>query len=143
MVEFPPPFLLQEFVELLQKIRSDGIQKNLCLWYVLRSVDCFLAKIQLLSRIFAILFCFAIFIMKMEIISFRGYPVEAHDVVTSDGYILELHRIPGNNNRTDLQKKGRPVFIQHGLMDTSGRFVATSMENSIGLIYFQMPHFLA
>lgn len=73
--------------------------------------------------------------MKMEIISHRGYPVESHEVVTSDGYILELHRIPGNNNRTDLQKKGKPIFIQHGLMDTSGRFVSSSIENSLGCIF--------
>ncbi|XP_076058451.1 lipase 3-like isoform X2 [Oratosquilla oratoria] len=30
-----------------------------------------------------------------ELIRSRGYPVEVHRVVTPDGYILELHRIPG------------------------------------------------
>ncbi|XP_068205896.1 gastric triacylglycerol lipase-like [Palaemon carinicauda] len=29
-----------------------------------------------------------------ELIRARGYPVEVHDVVTEDGYILEVHRIP-------------------------------------------------
>ncbi|XP_045609072.1 lipase 3 [Procambarus clarkii] len=29
-----------------------------------------------------------------ELIAARGYPAEAHHVVTSDGYILEIHRIP-------------------------------------------------
>lgn len=33
-----------------------------------------------------------------EIIRYWGYPVEVHHVVTRDGYVLELHRIPRGRN---------------------------------------------
>ncbi|CAG2062768.1 unnamed protein product, partial [Timema podura] len=32
--------------------------------------------------------------MKQDLITQHGYPVEMHSVVTDDGYILNLHRIP-------------------------------------------------
>ncbi len=33
--------------------------------------------------------------MQMELISSKGYPAEAHTVITEDGYVLVMHRIPG------------------------------------------------
>ncbi|KAJ8680378.1 hypothetical protein QAD02_016165 [Eretmocerus hayati] len=52
------------------------------------------------------------YISTWDAIRNEGYPVEAHDVMTIDGYSLSMYRIPG--------KKGSPpVFIQHGLTSSS------------------------
>ncbi|KAJ8680379.1 hypothetical protein QAD02_016166 [Eretmocerus hayati] len=42
----------------------------------------------------------------------EGYPVEVHSVITDDGYLLTIHRIPGSPEST-------PIFLQHGLMASS------------------------
>lgn len=38
-----------------------------------------------------------------EMITSKGFPFEKHEVVTSDGYILQLFRIPGAKNETNYQ----------------------------------------
>ncbi|KAF5291043.1 hypothetical protein FQA39_LY14476 [Lamprigera yunnana] len=57
-----------------------------------------------------------------EVIERRGYPVEEHQIVTKDGYILTTFRIPyGKNN---IYKGTRhPIFIQHGALMNSACFV--------------------
>ncbi|XP_018019014.1 uncharacterized protein LOC108675500 [Hyalella azteca] len=40
-----------------------------------------------------------------ELIRSQGYPSEVHTVITEDGYILELHRIPGARFRKERRKK--------------------------------------
>jgi hypothetical protein len=61
-----------------------------------------------------------------QLISDKGYPVESHDVSTSDGYVLTMHRIP---------RPGAPaVLLQHGLLDASETWVINSASNSLGFI---------
>lgn len=57
------------------------------------------------------------------------YQVEVHEVITKDDYILRLHRIIPQN-----RTKKFPVFMQHGIMATSGDFVITE-EGSLGYLY--------
>lgn len=55
----------------------------------------------------------------VELINGRGYPFEIHSVTSSDGYILELHRIPyGRHKKMAPKVSGQPVFLQHGLMNS-------------------------
>eukprot|EP01135_Chromosphaera_perkinsii_P011369 Nk52_evm14s2391 gene=Nk52_evmTU14s2391 len=61
-----------------------------------------------------------------EMCRFYGYPVEEHIVITEDGYILTLHRIPRGKQRSASMglirsaTSDRPaVFIQHGLLQNS------------------------
>ena len=70
-----------------------------------------------------------------EIIAFRGYPVEIHHVVTGDGYILELHRIPFGRRETRFENstlQRKPVFLQHGMMATDHFWLLSSSNNSLG-----------
>ena len=54
-----------------------------------------------------------------------GYPVESHDVVTEDGYILTLHRIPASNQSSGV------VFLQHGLMSSSADWVLSGPHHAL------------
>jgi hypothetical protein len=44
-----------------------------------------------------------------------GYPLESHWVTTSDGYILEVFRLPQRNPQS-LASKLNPVLLMHGLL---------------------------
>jgi pimeloyl-ACP methyl ester carboxylesterase len=55
-----------------------------------------------------------------------GYPLEEHSVVTSDGYVLQLHRIPRRGGR-DV------VFMMHGVLDTSLGWVVGGTGSSAAL----------
>ena len=41
-----------------------------------------------------------------------GYPIEVHEVVTEDGYILTVHRIPPSHDK-ELAVAKPPVFLGH------------------------------
>ncbi|XP_067204975.1 lipase 3-like isoform X2 [Linepithema humile] len=52
----------------------------------------------------------------LELIRKAGYPAEAHVVLTEDGYLLTIHRIPGGENSP-------VVFLQHCLLCSSAIWV--------------------
>ncbi|CAN0916062.1 Lipase member K [Linum grandiflorum] len=58
-----------------------------------------------------------------DVITELGYPYEAIRVVTSDGYVLLLERIP----RCDSRKA---VYLQHGVMDSSMGWVSNGVVGS-------------
>ena len=66
-----------------------------------------------------------------QIIQTKGYPCEEHKVITPDGYILGVFRIPHGRNSTT---SGRPVLLQHGLLDASVTWVMNFPEQSLGFI---------
>ena len=68
-----------------------------------------------------------------EMIADAGYPSETHTVVTDDGYILKLHRIPHSpGEEYDIQ---RPiVFLQHGLLSSSADWVVTGPGKALAFI---------
>jgi len=47
-----------------------------------------------------------------EIVTSKGYPLETHEVITEDGYILTLFRL--YDKQKDRNKK-KVVYFQHGL----------------------------
>lgn len=72
-----------------------------------------------------------------EMVAREGYPVETHVVITEDGYILTLHRIPyGKTNHDDPSHPyPRPiVFLAPGLMCSSADWVMAIPEKGLGFI---------
>jgi len=66
-------------------------------------------------------------------ISKEGYPAETHTVVTEDGYILEMHRIPyGRKSPKKEGVKRSVVFLQHGLLSSSIDWLVAGREKALG-----------
>jgi hypothetical protein len=63
-----------------------------------------------------------------------GYPLENHKVVTRDGYILNMYRIPHGKYR-NTQKGNKPVvLLQHGVTLSSNSFVLLNANESMAYI---------
>lgn len=71
-----------------------------------------------------------------QIIGEAGYPAETHVVVTEDGYLLRLHRVPyGKEELGETRNGTRPVvFLQHGLMSSSADWVVTGPEHGLAFL---------
>nr|CAD7458749.1 unnamed protein product [Timema tahoe] len=70
-------------------------------------------------------------VFEPELVRRHGYPAESHVALTSDGYLLTLHRIPrGRGHSSNLS---RPVvFLQHGLLSSSADWVLMGPSHSLG-----------
>ncbi|XP_068082802.1 lipase member K isoform X2 [Anabrus simplex] len=69
----------------------------------------------------------------VELIAKYGYPAESHTVVSEDGYILTLHRIPFGK-KSPGETNRQPVFIQNGLGFSSVEWVIMGPEKGLGYI---------
>ncbi|KAJ8676399.1 hypothetical protein QAD02_012186 [Eretmocerus hayati] len=68
-----------------------------------------------------------------QIIELYGYKSETHEVATDDGYVLQVHRIPGK--QTNSRSEGKPVvFLMHGIISSSMQYVIAGPEIGLGFI---------
>ncbi|XP_012859671.1 lipase member K-like [Echinops telfairi] len=68
-----------------------------------------------------------------QIISYWGYPDEVYDVVTEDGYILGLYRIPHGKTNSNNSAPWPAVLLQHGFLDSSSVWVSNLPNNRLAL----------
>ncbi|KAK7339353.1 hypothetical protein VNO77_20014 [Canavalia gladiata] len=62
----------------------------------------------------------------------QGYTCEEHEVITEDGYILSLQRIP--TSRSGKKADKQPVLLQHGLIADATTWFLNSPNESLGFI---------
>ncbi|MQL79519.1 hypothetical protein Taro_011964 [Colocasia esculenta] len=68
-----------------------------------------------------------------DVIKEYGYPYESIQVVTSDGYILVLERIPRRDSR-------KAVYLQHGILDSSMGWVSNGVVGSPAFAAFDQGY---
>jgi pimeloyl-ACP methyl ester carboxylesterase len=69
-----------------------------------------------------------------QMIQSKGYICEEHKVITPDGYILGLYRIPHSHNSSVPSKSGPPVLLQHGLLDSGTTWAINFPSQSLSYI---------
>ncbi|XP_007942238.2 gastric triacylglycerol lipase-like [Orycteropus afer afer] len=69
-----------------------------------------------------------------EMISYWGYPSETYEVVTEDGYILQLNQIPHGKSETNNLAQKPVMFLQHGLLQTASAWILNLPNNSLGFL---------
>ncbi|XP_040601312.1 tear acid lipase-like protein isoform X2 [Mesocricetus auratus] len=71
-----------------------------------------------------------------EIISYWGYKCEVYEVVTGDGYILSLYRIPCGKNETmdSCNTPKTAVYLQHGLTLSASAWILNPPNSSLGFL---------
>merc|ERR1712215_578838 len=67
-----------------------------------------------------------------ELIQSEGYPAETYYAITSDGYILALHRIPHGKTNGDQDIERPVVFVQHGILGSSADWVVSTPSKGLG-----------
>nr|XP_048294617.1 tear acid lipase-like protein [Myodes glareolus] len=69
-----------------------------------------------------------------EIISYWGYEYEEYEVVTEDGYILPIYRIPHGKNKSSHLVPKPVVYLQHGWTVSASIWLANPPNSSLGFI---------
>mmetsp|Transcript_1393 Transcript_1393/g.1382 ORF Transcript_1393/g.1382 Transcript_1393/m.1382 type:complete len:390 (-) Transcript_1393:13-1182(-) len=74
----------------------------------------------------------------IEYCQFLRYPVTPYWVTTPDGYILNLFRIGKKHSKTF--NSGTPIFMQHGLVDSSDDWIINDEDIAPGFILVNLGY---
>ncbi|XP_073257563.1 lysosomal acid lipase/cholesteryl ester hydrolase-like isoform X1 [Porites lutea] len=69
-----------------------------------------------------------------QIIRYNGYPAEEYSVVTDDGYIIYIQRIPSGRNQDPSSGPKPVIFLQHGLLCSSSNWVVNLPNEGFAFI---------
>lgn len=69
-----------------------------------------------------------------QLIVYHGFQYEVHQVITEDGYILELYRIINPDARDAFGDKLVPVLLVHGVLESCGSWLINSNNQDGPLI---------
>lgn len=79
-------------------------------------------------------YCLRDIIKSDERIASHGYPSESHEVVTEDGYVLTLFRIPYSHKLRNQNENRPAVLLQHGLFSNSDCWLTSGPDNSLAYL---------
>ncbi|XP_008586968.1 PREDICTED: lipase member K [Galeopterus variegatus] len=69
-----------------------------------------------------------------QIISYWGYPYEEYDVVTEDGYVLGIYRIPHGRGCPRRTAPKSIAYLQHGLIASASNWICNLPNNSLAFL---------
>ncbi|XP_061051518.1 gastric triacylglycerol lipase isoform X3 [Eubalaena glacialis] len=69
-----------------------------------------------------------------QMISYWGYRSEMHKVITADGYVLQVYRIPHGKNDANHLGQRPVVLLQHGFLASATNWISNLPSNSLGFL---------
>lgn len=75
----------------------------------------------------------AIHMTTPQLIALNGYTSESHTIVTDDGYILTMHRIPYSRGANPSAPR-KTVLLHHGLLGSSADWIIPGPGKGLGYI---------
>ncbi|XP_050093880.1 lipase 1-like [Anopheles aquasalis] len=75
-----------------------------------------------------------------QITSKYGYTTEVHNIVTEDGYIIELHRLRASPKFGPANASHLPVLLMHGLMGSSADWIFIGPQESLPYLLSDRGH---
>ncbi|XP_047505111.1 lipase 3-like [Pieris napi] len=72
-----------------------------------------------------------IYLNITQLITKYKYSVEVYEVITSDGYVIKLFRIPGN---------GAIVFLMHGIISSADDWISGGVESGLAYLLAQLGY---
>lgn len=102
---------------------------------------------RLLSNVCILISTINIYViyMQCEIAARHGYQCEGHVVITEDGYMLTMHRLPCQRigcEHLGRRGSGQPVFLQHGLLSSSADWLLSGPNKALGEYIYKSKHLL-
>ena len=84
-------------------------------------------KLIYVSTLFFILNISPTLCFLKSLVESHGYQLQTHQVQTSDGYILKVHRVVADNySPLTYSRERKPVIVSHGLFGSSSNFFINS-----------------